>query len=941
MASTFSDLGIELMATGENAGTWGTKTNTNLQIVEKAIAGYVEQAVTSGGTTALSITDGDTTESTSVARHAVIKLTGTITGNSIVTVPDSIEKVYIVTNGTSGAYTVQFKTASGTGITFGVSEKTTRLVYSDGTNLVDAGFGGSLDLEGRELVLDADGDTTITADTDDQIDIKIAGADDFQFTANTFTAQSGSSIVVPDGGLTFGSTAITSTAAELNLLDGVSGLVQSDFTKLAAVDSTAAELNIIDGGTSATSTTVADADRVVLNDNGTMVQVAVTDLAAYFDDEITAMPNLVTTAATTVGALNSGSITSGFGTIDTGSSTITTTGLITGGSLDIDDVLINGTTIGHTDDTDLITLANGVATVAGEISVTTLDIGGTNVTATAAEINLIDGGTARGTTAVADADGILHNDNGTMRMTSAATFKTYFTSGISSAADDITAGDSAVTISTSSGDITIDAAANDSDIIFKGTDATADITMLTLDGSDAGTATFNHDIILGNNSFIQFGDAGENIVGDGTNLTISSSGTTTIDSAGDMFLDAGGGDIQFVDDGTSLFVISNSSSDVVLRTIVTDKDMIFKGNDGGSQIAALTLDMSAAGTATFNHDIILGNDSFVQFGDAGENIAGDGTDLTVNSSNDLHLTATTDINIPANVGLTFGDDGEKIEGDGTDLTITSSNNVTVDAAGSIFLSADTNGLIDFKDGDTTYLRVSESSNAAILKSFISDGDFIIKGNDGGVDTTALTFDMSDAGAATFNDKVTIGDGKLVLNSTAVTSTAAELNLLDGVSGLVQADLTKLAAVDSTAAELNIVDGGTSATSTTVADADRVVLNDNGTMVQVAMTDIKTYIGGGTSWQAVKTGDFTAAAGQGVFCNTTSAAFTLTLPAGSIGDEVSFVDYAGTFDTNNLTIASNGSEKIHGSTDNLTIAVERAANTLVFTDSTQGWLLKSK
>ena len=150
----------------------------------------------------------------------------------------------------------------------------------------------------------------------------------------------------------------------------------------------------MDGNTSATSTTVADADRVVLNDNGTMVQVAVTDLAAYFDDEITAMPNLVTTAATTVGALNSGSITSGFGTIDTGSSTITTTGLITGGSLDIDDVVINGSTIGHTDDTDLITVANGIATVAGELSVTTLDIGGTNVTATATELNLLDGVTS-------------------------------------------------------------------------------------------------------------------------------------------------------------------------------------------------------------------------------------------------------------------------------------------------------------------------------------------------------------------------------------------------------------------------------------------------------------------------------------------------------------------------------------------------------------------
>ena len=103
---------------------------------------------------------------------------------------------------------------------------------------------------------------------------------------------------------------------------------------------------------------------------------------------------VVTSSLTTVGALNSGSITSGFGNINNGSSTITTTGLISGGSLDIDDVLINGTTIGHTDDTDLITLADGLVTVAGEISVTTLDIGGTNVSSTAAELNLVDGSSA-------------------------------------------------------------------------------------------------------------------------------------------------------------------------------------------------------------------------------------------------------------------------------------------------------------------------------------------------------------------------------------------------------------------------------------------------------------------------------------------------------------------------------------------------------------------
>jgi len=183
------------------------------------------------------------------------------------------------------------------------------------------------------------------------------------------------------GTLTIGGAGISE--AELEILDG------------ATVTTT--EINIMDGDTSASATTVADADRVVFNDAGTMKQVAVTDLAAYFDDEITAMPNLVTTAATTVGALNSGSITSGFGTIDTGSSTITTTGLISGGSLDIDDVLINGTTIGHTDDTDLMTVASGLLTVAGEVSMTTLDIGGTNVTSTAAELNYSDTGAAVGT----------------------------------------------------------------------------------------------------------------------------------------------------------------------------------------------------------------------------------------------------------------------------------------------------------------------------------------------------------------------------------------------------------------------------------------------------------------------------------------------------------------------------------------------------------------
>jgi hypothetical protein len=99
--------------------------------------------------------------------------------------------------------------------------------------------------------------------------------------------------------------------------------------------------------------------------------------------------------------------------------------------------------------------------------------------------------------------------------------------------------------------------------------------------------------------------------------------------------------------------------------------------------------------------------------------------------------------------------------------------------------------------------------------------------------------------------------------------------------------------------------------------------------------------GGESWQSVKTSTFTAVAGQGYFVNTTSAAITMNLPAGTLGDFITFIDYAGTFDSNTFTISANGSEKINGSTDDLTVSVERAANTLVYTDSTQGWLLKVK
>ena len=137
MASTYTGLGIELMATGENAGTWGTKTNTNLNIIEQISGGYTAQDIAGGAqTTALSVSDGSTG---ATLAHRMIEFTGSITGNQIVTIPIDVQTFYFLRNSTSGAYTVQFKYASGSGdtFTFSATDKGDALVFAtanDGTN---------------------------------------------------------------------------------------------------------------------------------------------------------------------------------------------------------------------------------------------------------------------------------------------------------------------------------------------------------------------------------------------------------------------------------------------------------------------------------------------------------------------------------------------------------------------------------------------------------------------------------------------------------------------------------------------------------------------------------------------------------------------------------------------------------------------------------------
>ena len=263
----------------------------------------------------------------------------------------------------------------------------------------------------------------------------------------------------------------------------------------------------------------------------------------------------------------------------------------------------------------------------------------------------------------ADADHVLIHDASDNTLKKALVSS--ITSSGASAADDITAGDAAVTISTSSGNITIDNGSSDDDIIFKGTDGGSDITALTLDMSEAGKATFNGDVALGDSKKLLLGasddlqiyhdgsnsyvvdngtgglilrgtntvdiqsalghnylkstiSAGTQIYHDGSEkfATVSggikvtgdienASGNMRIDVAGVLFFDADDGRVDFEDGGTTYFRIANSSSDAVIQSTVQDKDLIFKGNDGGSTITAMYLDMSEGGNAHFTSNVLL------------------------------------------------------------------------------------------------------------------------------------------------------------------------------------------------------------------------------------------------------------------------------------------------------------------------------------------------
>ncbi len=682
---------------------------------------------------------------------------------------------------------------------------------------------------------------------------------------------------------------VTATTAELNIMDGVTSTT-AELNIMDGVTATASEINIIDGDTSATSTTVADADRVILNDNGTMVQVAVTDLAAYFDDEITAMPNLVTTAATTVGTLDSGAISSGFGNIDTGSSTITTTGLITGGSLDIDDVVINGTTIGHTDDTDLITLANGSVTIAGDLTVSGTQTVVDTVTMNAQNAIVFEGATADAnettltiTDPTADRTIKLPNQSGTLPVlaadsdtaitstpaelnlldgVTATTAELNILDGVTSTAAELNILDGVTATATEINILDGDTSASsvtvvDADRVVlndNGTMKQVAVTDLSAYFDDEITAMPN--LVTTAATTVGALNSGSITSGFGSidngSSAITTTGTITYGSLSDGSITITG----FVDEDD---MASNSATLIPTQQSVEARIQAVNGT--ANNVSGLTatgaelnvLDGASAGTIVNSKGVIYGSGG--QVNATSLQIAG--TDLTATAAEFNLLDGGSTVGTTAVAGgdgILTNDGGTMRQTSvdtfdtylaGTTKTLTNKTLTAPKFADGGFI-ADANG------NELIMLQTTSSAVNQLEVTNAASGGSVVVGASG--DDSNIDIDISPKGTG----EVNIAAGNLNYGGTAVTATGAELNLTDGSSsgtivnskaviygssGEVNATTLQIAgsSISATAAELNIMDGDTSASSTTLADADRFVTNDAGTMKQVALTDLKTYL----------------------------------------------------------------------------------------------------
>jgi hypothetical protein len=349
---------------------------------------------------------------------------------------------------------------------------------------------------------------------------------------------------------------------------------------------------------------------------------------------------------------------------------------------------------------------------------------------------------------------------------------------------------------------------------------------LTLDMSAAGAATFNTSVLLsgtggltttgGNNLTVsgsvlnhaglifatqailpaqEGAEAAANVIDIGANgnefkslylnTSIINDAGFTLDSGGDIILDADGGDIFLDDGGTRFGKFSNDSSSLQIKSEVSDKDIIFKGNDGGSSITALTLDMSEAGAATFNNKVTAIQYNISSVGNDDRQVGVDGQGFfvynTADSRYDLQINDVGAVSIGGVVTANAGVVVDNFTLDGTTLAL-SSGSMTLDSASQIVLDA-AGGNFQFSKSGTEFGRIFESGSDFYIYNPIDDKDIKFYGLDGGVSFTALTLDMSAGGAATFNAGAVFNGAATTIGSAAA-STSVQL-IINGVASKAQ------------------------------------------------------------------------------------------------------------------------------------------------------------
>ena len=570
----------------------------------------------------------------------------------------------------------------GTQITFTAAPASTDTAYIQ--FLGQAIVQNVLDTNGAEFILDADADTSLTADTDDEIDIKVGGSDRSTIKATGF----------------------------------------HNLDSIKYVAGTGDDLQLYHDGTNSFLANSTGALKIATETSGIAVTIG------HTTSEVTVADNMTVTGDLTVS-----------GTASFGDTNITNVG-----SISLDSILNDGTDITLDSSNDIVIDAEGGNIEfkdAGTLQLT-LDMDGT------AGAQVIKLGV--------DSDDLIfqqYDGNEVIRVADDRALYFFDKGGekISSDGTDFTFNSGNDINLTATTDINIPSGVG----LTFGNDAEkieGDGTDLTISGNNINL-TATADVNIPSGVGLTFATA-EKIESDGTDLSITVGSNGDINIPANIGLTFGDDGEKIEGDGTDLTIAGNNIKLTAATDVIIPTNVGLHFTDANEKIESdgtdLTINAGADINLTATTDINVPSGVGVTFGDDGEKIEGDGTDLTIASSAKINLTATSDVHIPNNVGIVFGGDSEKIEGDGTDMTI-SANNLTIDAAADITLDAAGNDFT-FAAGGTTVLTISNSSSDVVAKTAVSDKDFIVKGNDGGSEITALTLDMSAAGAATFNNDVT-------------------------------------------------------------------------------------------------------------------------------------------------------------------------------------------